>query len=105
MELTSFREDYSEFTRHNTEILCISVDRAPSLKVFADQIGNVEYKVLSDWQFKATNAYGVLNEEMGIATRSLFLVDKQGILRLVNPKYNVRDKAEYEALKQAVMAL
>ncbi len=41
-------------------------------------------------------------EERGISTRSLFLIDKDGVLRWKNDNFNVRDADQLEAVKKAV---
>ena len=59
------------------------MDRIPSLRTWASSLGGVSYPLLSDfWPHGATlQAYGVFNEEAGSARRSLFIIDKEGIVR------------------------
>ena len=65
------------------EILQISADTVPSLKTWAEQLGDLPFPLLSDyWPHGAIGkAYGVFNEERGMDARSVFLVDAQGVIR------------------------
>ncbi len=49
-------------------------------------IGNVQYPLVADLSKKISLSYGVLLEDVGVALRGLFLIDKEGIIRhqLVN---------------------
>ena len=52
-----------------------------SQKAFADSL-KLNFPLLSDFpDGKATQAYGVYNTERRLATRSWFIVDKQGVIR------------------------
>lgn len=66
----------------NTEVLDVSVDNVPSQKAWAESLGGVEFPLLADFHPKGAvaKAYGVFNEERGVAMRSVFLIDEQGII-------------------------
>jgi len=58
--------------------LLISTDNLPSLQAWAGQLG-VSYPLLSDFAGrKVAKAYGVLNEERGIANRTTFVIGLDG---------------------------
>src|SRR5881397_1259542 len=67
----------AKFREANTQVLGISVDSFASQKEFAKQNG-VEYPLLSDFKRDVSRAYGILDEERGMAIRTTFVVDKQG---------------------------
>ena len=50
-----------------------------------NSMGGIPYPVLGDFhpQGKVAQAYGVFNEERGTALRSMFIIDKEGIIRFV----------------------
>jgi peroxiredoxin len=58
----------------------VSVDARPTQKKFAEEVG-AQFSLLSDWEKDVSRLYGVLNEERGIARRTTFLIDKEGIIR------------------------
>jgi alkyl hydroperoxide reductase subunit AhpC len=47
-------------------------------------------------------AYGVLNEKGTGAVRSIFIVDKNGLIIHANPKYELSKIAQYAALFEAL---
>jgi mycoredoxin-dependent peroxiredoxin len=67
----------------NVEILQISADTIPSLKVWAEQLGGIPFPLLSDyWPHGAIGkAYGVFSDERGMDKRSAFVLDAQGVIR------------------------
>ena len=63
------------------EIVAISGNLSFSQKAFADFL-KLTFPLLSDYpDMKTTDAYGVLNPQSKLATRSYFIVDKQGMIR------------------------
>jgi len=58
------------------------VDAAPSNKRFAEDLG-LTFPLLSDFRKTVSTQYGILNEERGIALRTTFIVDKDGIVRYI----------------------
>jgi len=61
-------------------VLGVSIDSFVANKKFADEIG-VKFPLLSDMNHKASKAYGVLDEEAGIARRTTFVVDGDGVIQ------------------------
>jgi peroxiredoxin len=81
-ELTGIRDRLDEFLTFDTEVLAISTDPTYSLRVFADTDG-LNFPLLSDfWPHgRVAAAYGVFDDELGVARRSSFVVDREGIVR------------------------
>ena len=73
------------FEKYDTVVLGISVDNAPTLTAWTQQMGGLWFPVLSDfWPHGAVaQQYGVLRDD-GMAERALFVVDKQGVIRYVD---------------------
>ena len=65
------------------EILQISADTVPSLKVWVEQLGGLPFPLLSDyWPHGAVGkAYGIFNEERGMDKRAAYVLDAKGIVR------------------------
>jgi peroxiredoxin len=81
-ELAGIRDRLAEFMTFGSEVLAISTDPTYSLRVFADTDG-LNFPLLSDfWPHGAVaSAYGVFDAELGVARRSSFVVDRDGIVR------------------------
>lgn len=102
-ELQQVRDDLDTFQNDNVQVVSVSVDSAYAHKIFAEREG-FEFPLLADfWPHGAVaQAYGVLNEQTGVANRGTFLVDKTGIVRFaeMNPPGQGRDPQNWrEAIK------
>ena len=83
-ELTGFRDRLGDFETEDSTILAVSCDSVYTQRAFADRDG-VFFPLLSDfWPHGAVAAaYGVLEADEGCASRSSFVIDKDGIVRWV----------------------
>jgi len=72
----------AKFEAMETQILGISVDSPFANKRFAEDLG-ITYPLLSDFQRKVSRLYGVLDEERGVARRTTFVIDREGIIRYI----------------------
>jgi len=101
-ELCELRNQYVDFVNDDTEVLSISCDPSPSLKVFAEQEGLTHHLLADFWPHgKVASEYGVFLDEKGFATRGTFIIDRDGVVRwaVVNGPGEARDTAAYrEAL-------
>ncbi|GIH29614.1 peroxiredoxin [Acrocarpospora phusangensis] len=79
-------------------VLAVSVDSMFSLRAWADREG-YSFPLLSDfWPHgQVARAYGVLDEERGLARRGTFILDGDGVLRwqVVTEIGRPRDVTEY----------
>jgi mycoredoxin-dependent peroxiredoxin len=81
-EMAVIRDRLDEFLTFDTEVLAISTDATYSLRVFADTDG-LNFPLLSDfWPHgSVATSYGVFDAELGVARRSSFVIDKEGVIR------------------------
>jgi peroxiredoxin len=98
-ELCALREDFPEVDRDDVELLTVSVDHMFAHRAWAEQ-ENFQFGLLADfWPHGAVaRAYGVFDEDRGVALRGTFVIDKAGIVRwkVVNPIPQARDIADYQ---------
>ena len=104
-ELQALQERQDEFVGDDLALFAISTDSMHALRAFADQQG-FTFPLLSDfWPHGAVaSAYGVLHEEIGIALRGTFLVDKDGVVRWT-VVHGIPDARDVDDYKKAVAAL
>ena len=99
-ELCTIRDLRADFINDDTEVLSISCDPTPSLKVFSEQ-ENLTHNLLSDFYPHGAVAqqYGAFLEDKGFATRAAFVVDKEGVVRwaVVNGPGEARNPDDYLA--------
>jgi peroxiredoxin len=86
-ELDQIRDQLPDYENDDRAVLAISVGSAPTHKVWATQSGFL-FPVLADfWPHGAVSrAYGVFNDDAGVANRGTFVVDRSGIIRFAEMK-------------------
>jgi peroxiredoxin len=98
-ELAAMRDEFPEASRDDVELLTVSVDSRYALRAWSDA-EHFGFALLSDfWPHGGiARSYGVFDENMGIATRGTFIIDKDGVVRwkVVNPVPQARDIADYQ---------
>lgn len=102
-ELCAIRDNENDFLDDDTVIISISCDSHYVLQNFKNQ-ENFTHILLSDfWPHgEVSRAYGVFNEERGMAIRGTFLIDQRGILAwyVINQPGEARSTSAYrDALK------
>jgi peroxiredoxin len=110
-ELCNFRDSLSKFNNLNAQVIGISVDPPFSNKAFADQ-NKLSFPILSDFSRQTVKSFDAYHENFAglngytAAKRSVFILDKDGIVRYkwisevptVEPNYDEVFKA-VESLK------
>ena len=83
-EFCSVRDNINTLQNDNTQVVGISVDSPFSLDAWANKEG-YNFPLLSDFNKDVSTSYGSIYENLlgfkGVAKRSAFVVDKQGVVR------------------------
>lgn len=79
-------------------MLAISADHIHSHRVFEASMGTLPYPLLSDWDKQTMKNYQVFNEKGGTAIRSVFVVNKEGVITYTNTSFKAEKKEDYEAV-------
>ena len=98
-ELCAIRDEIADFSNDDVQTLAVSVDSDAVHKQWATEHG-YSFPLLADfWPHgEVARAYGVLNEDLGLALRGTFIIDKQGVVAytVVNAIPDARDQDEYK---------
>jgi alkyl hydroperoxide reductase subunit AhpC len=72
-----------QFDEKAAQLLGLSCDSVPALKVWAQSMGGIGYPLLSDYypQGQASQALGIFNTTGGYPNRSITIIDPQGTVR------------------------
>jgi len=108
-EVCLMRDDVSVYTNLNSEILAVSVDSPHALRRFKEDY-NLNYRVASDFNKEAIEAYGARYDSFslgmrGVAKRSAFVIDKEGIIRYAEVLENASDLPDFEKVKEVLQSL
>ena len=109
-ELCTFRDQLNDFTSAGTSVVGVSVDSPFANKEFAAKNG-LEFPLLSDITREAIRQYDVVFKDLAgvkgftVAKRSVFVIDKQGVVRYrwVAPEPKV--EPDYAEVASAVKKL
>ena len=107
-ELCTFRDSMAKLNAANATVYGISVDTSFSLAEFKKQ-QNLNFPLLSDFNKEVIQAYGVFNPDMiglkGIAKRSTFVIDKDGIIRHAEVLEDARNEPNYDKVFETLSKL
>jgi peroxiredoxin len=107
-ELCTFRDSMAKLNSAKAQVYGISVDTFFTLAAFKkDQ--NLNFPLLSDFNKDVIQAYGAYNPDMiglkGIAKRSTFVIDKDGIIRHAEVLDDARNEPNYDKVFEALAKL
>ncbi|WWO97105.1 MAG: peroxiredoxin C [Candidatus Dasytiphilus stammeri] len=86
-ELIAFNKRYNQFKQRKIEVVGVSIDSVFVHKAWRNTsinnggIGLVQYVMVSDIHRTIQKSYGIEHPLAGVALRSSFLIDKNGIVR------------------------
>ena len=108
-ELCQIRDEKSMYEGLNATVLAISVDSLFTLEKFKAEQG-YNFTLLSDWNKETAMAYSTLYEDFvlgmkGVAKRSAFVIDKDGIIRYAEVLENAGDLPNFEKIKETLSTL
>jgi peroxiredoxin len=107
-ELCTFRDSMAKLNTAKAQVFGISVDTFFTLAAFKkDQ--NLNFPLLSDFNKDVIQAYGAYNPDMiglkGIAKRSTFVIDKDGVVRYAEVLEDARNEPNYDKVFDALAKL
>ena len=108
-ELCSVRDDIGNYAGLNATVFGISVDSLHSLRKYKEEQG-LNFVLLSDFNKEVCGAYGsqyeVFGQNMkGVAKRSAFVIDKDGVIRYAEVLENASDIPDLAAVKNVLAGL
>src|SRR3989337_2332531 len=74
-EVVGFSKLAKEFAAQGADIVGISLDSLDSHRSWADELGGIDYPLLSDEDKTLSRAYGVLDEKEGVPLRATFIIN------------------------------
>jgi len=109
-EVCALRDSMTRFNELNGQVVGISVDSPFANKAFAAQ-NSVQFPLLSDFKRTTIQAYGIVHDGFGGLTgytaskRSVFVLDKDGVVRYVWVCDNPGVEPNYEEVAKALASI
>ncbi|MDT5262229.1 MAG: thioredoxin-dependent peroxiredoxin [Acidobacteriota bacterium] len=97
-EVCTLRDTFAELSKLNATVLAISGDYVFSHQEWAKH-HNLQFPLLSDHDHHVAKMYDSYMEGVGFNKRTVYLVDKDGVVRYVNLAFKAGDKKDYDALR------
>jgi peroxiredoxin len=97
-EVCTFRDTFMEFGKLNAVVLGISGDYVFSHQEWAKH-HKLPFPLLSDHDHRVAKAYDSYMEQYGFNKRTVYLIDKDGVVRYVNLAFKAGDKKDYDTLR------
>ncbi|MBI3786839.1 MAG: peroxiredoxin [Ignavibacteriales bacterium] len=109
-EMCALRDSLNNFNSLNAQVVGVSVDSPFSNKAFATQ-NNLQFPLLSDFSRSTLKAYDIVHNDfaglMGypVAKRSVFVLDKEGIIRYLWVSENPGVEPNYQEITKALSTI
>jgi len=108
-EMCSMRDSMSRYSQLNAEVLGVSIDSPFSLKLWKEH-NQINFQLLSDFNKEVAPAYGAFYDVFapgkfdykGVAKRSAFVIDANGIVKYAEVLENAGDEPNYSAIQEAL---
>jgi peroxiredoxin len=107
-EMCTFRDSATDLNKVDAQVLGVSTDTFFALKAWGDQ-QKLNFPLLSDYNKDVIRQYGVVNPDMiglkDIAKRSVFVIDRRGIVRHREVLDDARNEPNYDDVKKTLASL
>ncbi len=106
-EMCAFRDSMARLIDLKAQVIGISVNDPFSNKAFAEK-NRLTFPILSDYNRQVIKAYGVETPDFGglkgytVAKRSIFIVDKNGVVRYVWTTEDPTIEPDYREIENAL---
>jgi peroxiredoxin Q/BCP len=103
-EVCTLRDTFAELAKLNAAVLGISGDYVFSHHEWA-KFHKLQFPLLSDHDHKIARLYGSFSEAAGYNKRTIFLIDKDGVVRYSNLEFKAGDANDYNRLREELTKL
>jgi len=102
--MCTFRDGWGDLSKLNAKLLAISGDYVFSHMAWA-KAEKLTFPLLQDHDHAVAKLYNSFNAQNGVDRRTVFLIDKDGIIRYKNMAFKPAAKEDYGALRAALEKL
>lgn len=108
-ELCTMRDNIADYENLNAQILAVSVDSPFTLEKFKED-QQLNFPLLSDFNKDVSQVYDAMHDTFafgmkGVSKRSVFVIDKEGMIRYAEVLDNPGDLPNFEKVKETLSGL
>lgn len=100
-EMCTIRDNFGLLSGLHAEVLGISGDYEYSHHEWA-KFHNLPIKLVSDHFHKVAKQYNSFNDIAGYNKRTVYVIDRKGMISYIDLEYRVRDSSSFEKLQAAL---
>ena len=97
-EVCTLRDTFAELSKLNATVLGVSGDYVFSHQEWAKH-HKLQFPLLSDHDHTVAKMYDSYMDGVGFNKRTVYLIDKEGVVRYVNLAFKAGDKNDYDTLR------
>lgn len=97
-EVCTLRDTFAELSKLNVTVLGISGDYVFSHYEWA-KYHKLQFPLLSDHDHRVARMYGSFDDASGFNRRTIFVIDRDGVVRYTNMQFKAGDAADYNRLR------
>jgi peroxiredoxin len=97
-EVCTLRDTFAELAKLNAAVIAVSGDYVFSHHEWA-KFHKLQFPLLSDHDHHVARMYDSFMDQVGFNKRTVYLIDKEGVVRYVNLAFKAGDKKDYDALR------
>jgi peroxiredoxin Q/BCP len=104
-EITILRDSQEMLAEFGARVIAVSADSVESHAAFAERVGGVPFPLASDVDLQVAREYGVVDaHDTRRSRRAVFVIDREGVVRLAIVPFQPANLAHVEAIFQALGA-
>ena len=100
-EMCTMRDNFTDLGTLGAAVFGISGDYVYSHREWAKALA-LPFMLLSDHNHHVARQYDSYNEESGYNLRTVFVIDKQGVIAYIDPAYKAGSPESFASLKDAL---
>ena len=77
-QVPDFNENLAAIKAKGAEVIAINRDSTFAHKAWSEALGGVDFPLLADMNLAVSKEFSMALEEVGITTRGVFIIDKNG---------------------------
>ncbi len=97
-EVCALRDTFAELSKLNVTVLGLSGDYVFSHHEWAKH-HKLQFPLLSDHDHRVARLYGSYDEASGYNRRTVFVIDRNGVVRYSNLQFKAGNAADYNSLR------
>ena len=104
--IPALQSEYDRFNALNVQVLGVSTDHIPSLTAWSESMDEIFFPLLSDFypHGEVAKLFGNFHDEAGVAKRTIFIIDKFGIIQAIK-EYAFDEVPDTEELVKIIQEL